>query len=36
MIRSIRNLFEAIELTFCKLARIQYQAPWNSVGRQGG
>ena len=26
---------KAIELTFCKLARVQFEAPWNNRGREG-
>ena len=35
MRNAIVNLLEAIQLTFCKLARIQFEAPWNAVGRSG-
>lgn len=27
----IRNLIDAAQLTFCKLARIQFEAPWRST-----
>jgi hypothetical protein len=30
---AIRRLVAAIDLTFCKLARIQFAAPWNGRGR---
>ncbi len=26
---TLRRIADAIELTFCKLARIQFEAPWN-------
>lgn len=35
MRNAIANLLESIQLTFCKLARIQFEAPWNDLGRSG-
>ena len=35
MRQAFRNLLDSIQLTFCKLNRIQFEAPWNSVGRAG-
>ena len=32
---AIANLLGSIQLTFCKLARIQFEAPWNGLGRSG-
>ena len=30
MRRLFRNLADAVGLTFCKLARIQFEAPWRT------
>ena len=29
MTHHLRRLLEAVEITFCKLNRIQFSAPWN-------
>ena len=33
MIRTLRRLLADMELGFCKLTRIQYDAPWKEHGR---
>lgn len=33
-VQYLRELLAAIDLTFCKLQRIQFSAPWNA--RRGG
>lgn len=30
MSRFLSDLFEAVRTTFCKLARIQFEAPWQA------